>query len=87
MDELGLVICPLYADHVIPKRFLDHHLEGHCDEANNRLRKYFQSRMDFSSIEPAPDDYLPELSKDILNDHNRQMLYFLSKNLPIPSRP
>lgn len=77
LEKMSIVRCPLYEAHLVPFKFLNHHLEGNCDAANNRLRKYFED-INFSiKVNQVPDDFLPEYSSEILNEHNRKLLYFL----------
>lgn len=77
MEEMGLIICPLYSNHIIPRKYLNHHLEGNCTAAANAIRRCVQLNLNLDKLEDAPDDFMPKLSQEILNDENRKLLYYL----------
>lgn len=83
LEDLGLVVCPLYKDHILPKKYLNHHLEGNCDAANNMLRKYFQKDINFDFSDPLPENFLPQYTGEALNDDNKRLVYFLSRDLGV----
>lgn len=83
IDVLDLMRCPLSQLHVIPRKFLNHHLDGNCDEAQNELRKFFQDsekRKILESMQP-PVHFLQEIPEETLNNRNKALLYVLQKDL------
>lgn len=81
LDSMDLMRCPLYDAHIIPKKFLNHHLDGNCDAANNMLRKYFESKDGRYNLEidSVPTDFYCHYPVEVLNYHNRKLLYLLLK--------
>lgn len=77
IDSMGLIICPLYPNHVMPKKYFNHHLDGNCDAANNMLRKYLESNKYNLDSVVVPVNFYTQLSSDVLNNHNRKLLYLL----------
>lgn len=76
---LGLIQCPLYSHHVMPINCLNHHLECACEEALNLLRPFFQQK-DLKLTQP-PSDFLSHVPEEVLNMHNKLLLYYLKRDL------
>lgn len=76
---MDLIRCPLYEAHIIPKKFLNHHLDGNCDAANNMLRKYFENGKYNYEIDSVPTNFFCHLPTTVLDNHNRKLLYLLLK--------
>lgn len=82
MEAIGVIKCPLYPLHILPIKYLNHHLEGNCEEAQNLLRKFYQNKdlsKGFSTT--APPTYQEGVPESILNAHNRDLLYLLHQDL------
>lgn len=79
LDELGLIRCPLYPLHIMPKNCLNHHLECSCEEALNSLRQFFQHRN--LSLPVPPADFLSSVPDSLLNQHNKQLLFYLKRDI------
>lgn len=73
--------CPLNPSHLIPTVHLNHHLEGNCEEAQNALRRYFHRPELRSEMKDPPAQFLAHVPEDILNAHNRKLLFLLRKDL------
>lgn len=80
MEEYGIMRCPLYEFHVMPKQYLNHHLEYNCDEAMNLLREYFQKHGLLDNVLPPPDSFLADIPDDVLNKQNKRLLYNLKRD-------
>lgn len=80
-DDWGLIKCPLYNLHIMPKKYLNHHLDGNCEEALNMLRKYFQKVDLQMKIRLAPEDFLSDVPDELLNQQNKQLLFILRRDL------
>lgn len=78
-EEMGFLMkCPLYPNHIIPKSFINHHLEFDCEEASNLLRKFFQKEdLRKSNRFFPPKSFLKDIPSEILNDNNKRLLYLL----------
>lgn len=83
LDERGLMTCPLHHMHIFPKKFLNHHLEGNCDGAQNALRADFDKPGGYQRYQDieVPANFLPDVPDDVLNYHNKKLLYILKKDL------
>lgn len=82
MDEIGLIKCPLYPAHILPKKYLNHHLQGNCEEVYNLLRKYFEKHeLADSANKLRPECFLKDVPDEILNPNNKQLLYMLKRDL------
>lgn len=81
MDELGVIQCPFDQFHILPITFLNHHLEGNCQEVLNLLRKFYQKKDQFGNFAGAPADYDPGIPEKYLNKHNRNLIYLLNEDL------
>lgn len=81
MEEVGLIKCPLFYLHIIPKAYLNHHLDGNCEEALNMLRKYFQIYTVQNKAKRAPDSFLADVPDNILNRQNKQLLFYVRRDL------
>lgn len=82
-DEMQLIRCPLFRQHIVPKKYLNHHLQGNCEEAMNLLRIVFQKPevQKELAMKPIPDDYLKDVPNELLNLHNKRLLFYLKPNL------
>lgn len=82
MEALGVIQCPLDSLHILPISFLNHHLEGNCQEAQNLLRKFFQHR-DYmvTDFKGAPPEFNAGFPDEYLNQHNKDLLYLLHQDL------
>lgn len=81
-EEAGLFQCPLYPLHILPKKYLNHHLESCCEEAQNLLRKFFQKRSLINNVRQVPPPcFLADVPEEILNNNNKQLLYILKRDL------
>lgn len=82
MANMGVVQCPLSNQHILPIVYLDHHLDGNCQEAMNLLRKFFQTKDMLADYRGAPPDYNPPgIPEGCLSQHNRDLLYLLNENM------
>jgi len=81
MNDIGMMKCPLYPLHILPRKYLNHHLEGNCEEALNMLRKYFQKHSLKDSIKPAPAHFLADVPDSVLSWHNKNLLFILQRDL------
>lgn len=81
MEEVGLMKCPLMNLHIIPRAYLNHHLDGNCEAAQNMLRKYFQIYSVQNKAKRAPDHFLADVPDNILNRQNKQLLFYVKRNL------
>jgi len=81
MDALGIIRCPMSSEHILPLCFLNHHLEGNCQEVQNQLRTYLQGAESMRGFNGAPPDYNPGFPDEYLNKHNKDMLYLLHNKL------
>lgn len=81
MDSIGVVKCPMSSEHILPISFLNHHLEGNCQEVQNQMRPYYQGAMPLHDFPGAPPDFLPDYPDKYLNKHNRDLLYLLHNKL------
>lgn len=81
LKDWGVIRCPLYRYHIMPKKFLNHHLGYDCDEVMNLLRKYFQKDELLEDVQPAPDSFLADVPDDILNKDSKHILYTLREHL------
>lgn len=81
MTDVGLIKCPLYSLHVLPKTYLNHHLDGNCEEAQNMLRKYFQVDEVEHKAKEVPKNFLEDVPDDVLNKQSKQLLYFVKRDL------
>lgn len=80
MEEHGIIKCPLYEYHIMPKKYLNHHLEYACDEAMNLLREYFQKPNYLDTVLPPPESFLASIPDDVLNKQNKRLLYNLKRD-------
>lgn len=76
-----MVNCPLNPMHIIPLKYLDHHLEGNCSSASSLLKNFFQDRMYQDSATAAPDDFLRSVPSGVLSHNNKTLLYLLRPTL------
>lgn len=77
MKEVGLLRCPFVQEHIIPRKYLSHHLSSECDGVANHLRIFFD-KPDHLDINPnPPSNFLP----DVEDSHTRTLLYILRKDL------
>lgn len=81
MEELGVIQCPLSEQHILPIIFLDHHLDGNCQEAMNLLRKFYQKEGLLKKFRGAPPDYDSGIPERYLSKHNRDLLYLLAEDM------
>lgn len=81
-EEMGyLMRCPLYPMHIIPKAFLNHHLEFNCEEVQNLLRKYYQCENLRQNLDIPPPSFLADIPDEILNPSNKHLLYILKRDI------
>lgn len=76
-----LMRCPLYPNHVLPRAYLNHHLEYNCEEALNLLRKYFQRKDMQAQIKPMPANFMDHVPEKLLNHNNKFLLYILKRDI------
>lgn len=81
LDKKGLIKCPLYRLHIMPKRFLNFHLDGNCEEAQNLLRQYFQKTELGQKVKFPPPDFLADVPEELLNESSKKLLYILRRDL------
>lgn len=79
LKDYGLIQCPLYNHHVMPINYLNHHLECACEEALNLLRPFFQLKN--PNLPQPPPDFLSNVPNEVLNLHNKQLLFYLKRDL------
>lgn len=79
-EAMGFLMrCPLYPMHIIPRAYMNHHLEYNCEEAQNLLRKFFQKeefRQESTNLMP-PEHFLADIPDEVLNQNNKRLLYML----------
>lgn len=81
METLGVIKCPFDQNHIVPLTYLNHHLEGNCQEVLNLLRKFYQKEKEKILEYPgAPPDYDPGIPSEYLSEHNKDLLYMLLKD-------
>lgn len=81
MDSLGIIRCPLSNEHIMPLCFLNHHLEGNCQEVQNQLRPYCQGVETIKEFRGAPESFDPGYPEKFISKHNRDLLYILHNKL------
>lgn len=81
MESIGVIRCPLDPCHIFPVAFLNHHLDGNCQEFANKLRKFYQLEGLFKEPPKAPPEYLEEVPEKYLSQQNKNMLYMIDENL------
>lgn len=82
MEWLNVIQCPLDQFHIFPATFLNHHLEGNCQSAQNLLRKFFQRDTKvLEHFKGAPPEFKLDCLDKYLNQHNRDLLYLFHQDL------
>lgn len=82
MESLGVIRCPLDPLHILPISFLNHHLDGNCQEAQNLLRKFYQKNVTIvRDFRGAPADFNTDYPEQYLSQHSKDLLYLLHQDL------
>lgn len=81
MTEIDVIRCPLYQLHILPKKYLNHHLEGNCEEAYNMLRKFMQKIELQKQFKNPPPHFLANVPDDVLNFNNKKLLFMLQRDI------
>lgn len=72
-----MVNCPINPMHVVPLKYLNHHLEGNCNNARNELKNFLQDVEYQKRASEPPAEFLASVPKEILSHNNRILVYLL----------